>query len=432
MSLPAAAPADPALDLAPDLTCRISDWQITELVEPSRFRLLRRTMMLEHCKWDPQVGDQSTLSPFALSLPRRVIGSLFGLAERLAAELQDAETWILNHPELIARLGLSRLISPVLSHVDQPPTPAAARVVRVDFHPTAEGWRISEANADVPGGYTESGPWARLMAGVFDGLAPLPDPAVALVRALVEHVGPGHVGIVVAAGFMEDHQVVAYLSQVLRAFGIQSTRLHPRQVRYGKGPARCEPGHSRTEFDALIRFYQGEWLHRTGPRCDWEGWFRGGSTPVVNPGSSLVVESKRFPLVWPLLPYPLPTWRALLPETRTPHLRDGLASSPEWVLKPAFGNNGDDVLMGRASPRLSERLQRGVARLRSGLWVEQRRFHVTAISTPVGPMYPCLGVYTVNGRAAGIYGRLARGAVIDYQAIDVAVLTERPSECAAS
>ena len=33
------------------------------------------------------------------------------------------------------------------------PTPAMARVVRFDFHPTSEGWKISEANADVPGGY---------------------------------------------------------------------------------------------------------------------------------------------------------------------------------------------------------------------------------------------------------------------------------------
>ena len=37
-------------------------------------------------------------------------------------------------------------------------------------------------------------------------------------------------------------------------------------------------------------------------------------------------------------------------------------------------------------------------------------------------MYPCLGVYTIDGRAAGIYGRIAPKPFIDYAAVDVAVL----------
>jgi hypothetical protein len=39
-------------------------------------------------------------------------------------------------------------------------------------------------------------------------------------------------------------------------------------------------------------------------------------------------------------------------------------------------------------------------------------------------MYPCLGVFTVDGRAAGIYGRLSPRPVIDYAAVDAAVLTD--------
>ena len=57
----------------------------------------------------------------------------------------------------------------------------------------------------------------------------------------------------------------------------------------------------------------------------------------------------------------------------------------------------------------------------------QRRFETLAIATPIGQMRPCLGVYTVNGQAAGIYGRLGRGAVIDYAATDVAVLVSEDS-----
>jgi hypothetical protein len=41
-------------------------------------------------------------------------------------------------------------------------------------------------------------------------------------------------------------------------------------------------------------------------------------------------------------------------------------------------------------------------------------------------MYPCLGVYTIDGRAAGIYGRLSARPLVDYAAVDVAVLTGVP------
>jgi hypothetical protein len=37
-------------------------------------------------------------------------------------------------------------------------------------------------------------------------------------------------------------------------------------------------------------------------------------------------------------------------------------------------------------------------------------------------MYPCLGVYTVNGEASGIYGRMSAKPFIDYSSTDVAIL----------
>ena len=44
--------------------------------------------------------------------------------------------------------------------------------------------------------------------------------------------------------------------------------------------------------------------------------------------------------------------------------------------------------------------------------------------TPRGPMYPCLGVYTIDGRASGIFGRLASGPLIDFAATEAAVLVD--------
>jgi hypothetical protein len=179
-----------------------------------------------------------------------------------------------------------------------------------------------------------------------------------------------------------------------------------------------------------VRFYQGEWLARLPRRTGWERLFRGGWTPVVNPGSAVVVESKRFPLVWDALRTRLPTWRMLLPETRDPRDAPWRADDDDgggggWLLKSAFCNTGDQVC---APGWVDVRHWRSAAREARWFpwnWAAQRRFDAVPLETPDGPMFPCLGVYTVNGRAAGIYGRLSRGPVVDYAAVDVAVLLTR-------
>ena len=64
------------------------------------------------------------------------------------------------------------------------------------------------------------------------------------------------------------------------------------------------------------------------------------------------------------------------------------------------------------------------ARLRPWRWAAQRRFEAQPVPTPRGPMYPCLGVYTIDGRASGIFGRLASGPLIDFAATEAAVLVD--------
>ena len=44
-------------------------------------------------------------------------------------------------------------------------------------------------------------------------------------------------------------------------------------------------------------------------------------------------------------------------------------------------------------------------------------FDPIALESPICPIYPCIGVYTVCGKACGIYGRLSRSRLIDYSAI---------------
>jgi hypothetical protein len=388
-------------------------------------------MVLDHFKWDPQVGDVATLARFPIVLPASVANDLGKMAEALAAETAAAEWELLARPELQSHLGIPRGVRGVLGDSSLDPTPAAARVIRFDFHPTTDGWRISEANNDVPGGYTEASSFPRLMAEHYPGCRPAGDPLTALVNAIHErYARPGRIGLLAAPGFMEDQQIVACIANAFRRRGWTTVLGRPTQVEWDNGHAKLQ----RWAVDCIFRFFQGEWLSRlrtTGTvvlrrttvpvvHC-WQSFLRGGRTPVCNPGTALFVESKRFPLVWDELKTAMPVWRALLPETRDPRSAPWRRDT-DWLLKAAFGNNGDEVADRERNTRRDWRKAAWAARLRPTQWAAQRRFDVLPVATPCGPMYPCLGVYAVNGRASGIYGRMSARPFIDYSAIDVAVL----------
>jgi hypothetical protein len=244
-----------------------------------------------------------------------------------------------------------------------------------------------------------------------------------LADAIVAAMGkPGTVGLLAATGHMEDQQVIAFLAGVLRTRGCSTVRAHPRQVIWDDGVALLAGTiRGNRPLDSLVRFYQGEWLGHKSQRHGWSEFFRGGRTPVCNPGTALLIESKRFPLVWDRLGLELPTWRTLLPPTCDPrHLHGRIG--PGWVLKTAFCNTGDHVAIAMSSDRRSWSRAVWGARLRPGRWVAQRRFEALTIPTLTGPMYPCLGVYTVNGRAEGFFGRMSSQPLIDLTAVEVAVL----------
>jgi hypothetical protein len=402
------------------LPCDPNEWFCPSPLPPAEFVRLRQRLVLDHFKWDPQVGDVETIARFPLVLPASTVRRLFALAEALAAETVAAEQELLSRPDLLARLGLPRRIRRILADDSMSPTPAAARVIRFDFHPTTAGWRISEANSDVPGGYAESSYLPRLMAEHWPGLGPAGDP----VAALTESLGtPGRVGLLAAPGYMEDQQVIACLADALRRLGWNVSLGHPGQVEWDVGQARLRTAAGIVPLDLAVRFFQGEWLARLPDAVRWRPFFRGGITAVCNPGIALVTESKRFPLVWDELATPIATWRALLPETRDPRDADW-RRNPGWLLKAAFGNNGDDVVERGSAGRKTWRSAAWDARLSPRAWVAQRRFATLPVETPAGPMFPCLGVYTITGRAAGIYGRIAPKPFIDYAAVDVAVLVK--------
>ena len=160
------------------------------------------------------------------------------------------------------------------------------------------------------------------------------------------------------------------------------------------------------------------------PTNGWRHFFRGGKTPVANPPLSVIPESKRFPLTWKHLSTELPTWRELLPEVRDPR-ELSLFNDRNWLLKTAYCNNGDAVCA-RDWMKPREWWQAKIcSQLFPNQWLAQRRFESLPVPTPLGPRHVCVGVYTVNGKAAGAYARLSEKPVIDYTAVDVALLIDK-------
>jgi len=295
-------------------------------------------------------------------------------------------------------------------------------VMRFDFHHTTEGWRISEVNADVPGGYVEASGWNALVAAQqTDAVATL-DPTQEYANAICEGLPTGSlVALVHATVYSEDRQVMVYLGRELQRRGMRVCLASPRNLCWRDGYATMRADFERGRPDFVVRLSPAEWLPGECDRESWAPWFAGSETPLSSPGAAIILQSKRFPLVWDSLSCGISTWRRLLPETRCPkEVQD--VTNGEWVVKPAFGRVGEDV--GICGVTNAEEYRRILKAMRDApnQWVAQRRFNVSPVRTESGDVFPCVGVYTVNGRFAGLYGRAAHVPLVDANALDVAML----------
>ena len=393
-------------------------------MDPASFSRLRRRAMLDGCKWDVQVGDVTALAPFPLVMSQSVWSQLAAQAEQLTVEAAAAEQEISQRPELLRLLGLPHALLRILGGKERL-TLAAGRVIRFDFHVTTDGWRISEANSDVPGGFSEASHFTGLMAEAFPGLKPAGNPAGKWCDVLADAAGVGgQVGLLSAPGLPEDHQVIAFLASQLRQRGCRTHLAKPEQIRWRDGVAQLETDWHHGPLDVVVRFYQAEWLPKLPKESGWRHFFRGGKTMVTNPPLSVISESKRFPLTWKHLSTPLPAWRHLLPPVRDPREMSWF-NDRGWLLKTAFCNTGEAVFIRQGMTPYQWWQTKLWSRLAPDHWVAQRRFESVPIQTPLGPRHVCVGIYTVNGKASGAYARLSEKPVTDYTAVDAALLIDQ-------
>jgi glutathionylspermidine synthase len=353
------------------------------------------------------------------------VSELANLAERLTREALAAENEILTKPKLLAHLGIADAIRKCLAKKMQSKEPRHIRVMRFDFHFTKGGWQISEVNADVPGGYVEASGWNELVAARTEGFSAACSPTRAYADAICELAAQGSLVVLAhATVYSEDRQVMMHLSRELESRGMKACLISPRNLSWSDGKAKLETRFANADPEVVIRLSPAEWLPSMCNGTDWEPWFHGGVTPLSNPGRALILQSKRFPLLWSELKTDLSTWRQLLPWSCCPAEIKNL-DQENLVLKPAFGRVGEDVGIHGVTPAEKYREIVRAARKNENLWIAQERFEVAPVATEDGDVFPCIGVYTVNGRMAGLYGRTAHTALIDQDALDVAVLTRQ-------
>ncbi len=405
-------------------------WQITEPLDARLFSEVKRAAIFECCKWDPQVEDVCTLSPRPLVLTGDAWSELVPLAEKLAQEAIAAEAAILQNPPLLKKLGLPWGLRRRLSGGEVTSGQARhLRLIRFDFHYTTQGWRISEANTDVPGGFNEASGFTRLMAEHY-GAAVIPgDPVEAMAAAISNTAGrPGMAALVHATAFADDRQVMTFLARRLQAAGWNTTLIAPDHLHWEEGRAWLAVDWADGPVDFIFRFFPAEWLPALPRRCGWWHLLGQAETPLCNPALAIISQSKRFPLVWDQLPFRLPTWEALLPKTYDVREVSRRGLRPEsLVFKPAFGRVGDMIQMhGLTSEKEAVKINRSLRRYPK-LWIAQERFEAVPLATASGDIFPCFGVYTLDGRVIGVYGRIARRPLIDHLAQDAAVLISQPS-----
>ena len=391
------------------------------------YAAVRRTTIFRCGKWDPQFEDVSVLCEFPLVLARREWERVAAWAEQLAAQTLAAESELVQRPELHRQLGLPRAVRRALRRAAASPPAGGPRVMRFDFHWTTEGWRITEVNSDVPGGFIEASGFSREVAACCPSLHIAGDPAGAYAEAWTRRLDPGAlVALVHATAYTDDRQVMEYLARELEARGLEACLASPADLVWHDGRATVRTAWRTGQAAGVLRFFPGEWLPNLPSRCGWNHFFHSSRIPLSNPATALLTQTKRFPLGWPRLQTPVPAWRTLLPETVAPD-RQQAVSPDGWVFKPALGRVGEDVaIRGVTQEDQWKRLRRSL-RWHSGDWVAQRRFEAVPLDGPRGLVFPQVGVYTVDGTAVGIYGRLARRPLIDCWSQDVAVLIEDSS-----
>jgi len=360
--------------------------------------------MFDGYKWDLQAGEQSTISDRVVLLGLEDARFLAESAVLLYRETIAMEQALRQRPELVLELGISQQMAVALCNCSYAQE-NHVRFMRFDFHPTKEGWRISEVNSDVPAGYPEASVMPRLAEAYFSGYSQYGCFGDVLSARLDKLVASGStIAYLHDTHTVEDYQILHYIGDLMEQVGYKSMYASPEHISWQDGNAEGIGG--------IVRYFPVEWMEFS-KGVDWLG-FVNSQTPSCNHPIALLTQSKRLPLVWDRLGVDVPMWRKLLPETRcTRSLYDG-----GWILKPAFGRVGEGINIPGTLPQEEEQAIIMAAEADPTQWVAQRLFESQAIDG----LHLNFGVFVIDGQFAGFYARGSSEPKIDEDASEIPIL----------
>jgi glutathionylspermidine synthase len=306
-------------------------------------------------------------------------------------------------------------------------------IARADVFETDEGLTITELNSDTPTGEAEAVILNSLVAPDHPDLR---DPNAGLGARFLEMVEavfarlpaglPRTAGLVYPTEITEDLSLVRLYRKWLETAGWEVVLGSPYNLSLGDdGSALLFD----VPFSILVRHYKTDWwgeraavwddaeIPDSRPLSDELGVILAAELSdklaVINPFGAVLSQNKRImAFMWErihrLSPFAQDVVRRYVPVTRRLEVCDRdqlLAERREWVLKSDYGAEGEEVILGRD---VSEEVwAASILHARKGRWIAQRYFAARANAAGETMNH---GVYLVAGQAAGLYGRVQKGA----------------------
>jgi len=393
-------------------------------IPDDKYSSYRYDVIFKAYKWDPQVGDHNTISKHAVLMNQETAKQLEAWAEQMSMETTSMEEELIKRIPLAGELGLPPDVYKTLHRLVGYDRSRNVRLLRFDFHPTETGWAVSEVNSDVPGGMAE----ASVMPGIArdylcnpDGIATGRSVAKSLLEAFrTEIKGSGRIAFVHATSYSDDRQVMQFLGDYFNANGLNALFVAPDHLRWRNKKAQSILEGEEGEVDGIVRFFPLEWYGNLPKNSDWQGYFD-CDTPSCNHPVAILTQSKRLPLIWDKLGIEIPVWKRLLPDTK-----EAASITPRdehWIYKPALGRVGENISIKGAIPEKEVLMIEKAVRKQPKNWIAQRMFKSAPLTSDDGESYHiCVGVFTVDGKPAGFYGRASQYPRIDDRAKDIPIL----------
>jgi len=398
------------------------------LIAEDKYNDFRLDAIFSACKWDPCVADKSTLSNYVLVIDRHDAEFLEKATCELSREVIEAENFLKNNNHFAKDLCLPRYIAKNLNKLSDYEPNNHVRLMRFDFHPTTEGYKISEVNSDVPAGFAEASKLNEL------GLKYIEDKRLSvpknfgdeLVSVMKEHVSEGEsIACIHCTAYSDDRQVVQYIGDRLKENSFNPIYIGADCIKFKNKKAYSILKGNELALGGTIRVFPIEWLVDLPKKYKWTDYFE-TTTMCCNHAIAIYAQTKRFPLVWDKLEQHglrFDAWRKLLPKTYDPKDTRLKKSVKEYIVKPALGRVGEDVTIEGTMPQNAIDKIKKLSKCYPKDFVVQEKFESVPILADDGINYHvCIGAFSINGRFAGLYGRLSPSPRMDRNAIDIAVL----------